>query len=178
MPSNYTSNYNLNQWAASDKVQRVDFNADNAKIDAALAGKASTSALTALENTVNSKLSGLQGAVSGQGAALSLRNCCFVTGTYQGNGEEGEASSITINFPRKPVYVRISSSRDLRSISAIRGQNTVIYWNPQVYNHLAFTWGAKSVSWHPVYNGSRLIADTHLNGNGTTYHYFAILELE
>jgi len=39
MPSNFTPNYSLNQWEASDKVQRVDFNADNAKIDAALAGK-------------------------------------------------------------------------------------------------------------------------------------------
>lgn len=35
---NKTANYNLNQWDAEDKVQRADFNADNAKIDAALAG--------------------------------------------------------------------------------------------------------------------------------------------
>ena len=32
-----TRNYQLNQWAAGDKVQRIDFNADNAKIDAAIA---------------------------------------------------------------------------------------------------------------------------------------------
>ncbi|RKI65404.1 hypothetical protein D7V91_14230 [bacterium 1xD42-67] len=31
-----TKHYQLNQWAAGDKVQRIDFNADNAKIDAAL----------------------------------------------------------------------------------------------------------------------------------------------
>lgn len=35
---NHTSNYNLSQWDAEDKVLRTDFNADNAKIDAALAG--------------------------------------------------------------------------------------------------------------------------------------------
>ena len=35
---NHTPNYQLNQWEADDRVQRVDFNADNAKIDAALAG--------------------------------------------------------------------------------------------------------------------------------------------
>jgi len=40
MPSNYTSNYNLNQWEPDDRVLRTDFNADNAKIDAALAKKA------------------------------------------------------------------------------------------------------------------------------------------
>ena len=31
-----TEHYQLNQWEANDKVQRTDFNADNAKIDAAL----------------------------------------------------------------------------------------------------------------------------------------------
>jgi len=39
MPSNFTPNYQLNQWEPDDRVLRTDFNADNAKIDAALAGK-------------------------------------------------------------------------------------------------------------------------------------------
>ena len=34
---NYTQNYQLNQWEASDRVLREDFNSDNRKIDAALA---------------------------------------------------------------------------------------------------------------------------------------------
>ena len=37
---NRTPNYNLNQWEKSDKVLMDDFNADNAKIDAALKGEA------------------------------------------------------------------------------------------------------------------------------------------
>ncbi len=37
---NYTQHYQFNQWEASDKVQRTDFNADNAKIDAAIRGVA------------------------------------------------------------------------------------------------------------------------------------------
>ena len=37
MASNYTENFNLCQWAAEDPVLREDFNADNAKLDAALA---------------------------------------------------------------------------------------------------------------------------------------------
>lgn len=32
-----TSLYNLNQWVEEDRIQREDFNADNAKIEAALA---------------------------------------------------------------------------------------------------------------------------------------------
>ena len=37
MASGQTANYQLNQWEAEDKVLRTEFNADNAKIDAALA---------------------------------------------------------------------------------------------------------------------------------------------
>ena len=37
MAANYTANYNLCQWEATDQVQRTDFNQDNAKIDAELA---------------------------------------------------------------------------------------------------------------------------------------------
>ncbi|MBM6682122.1 hypothetical protein H6B31_16020, partial [Pseudoflavonifractor capillosus] len=36
MATNYTEHYELNQWEPTDAVQRVDFNADNAKLDAAL----------------------------------------------------------------------------------------------------------------------------------------------
>lgn len=36
MPSNYTEHYQLNQWEAGDQVKREDFNADNAKIEAAI----------------------------------------------------------------------------------------------------------------------------------------------
>ena len=39
MASNYTSNYGLCQWEATDHVLREEFNQDNAKIDAALEAK-------------------------------------------------------------------------------------------------------------------------------------------
>ena len=39
MPSNQTPNYALSQWERTDKVLMEDFNADNAKIDAALKSK-------------------------------------------------------------------------------------------------------------------------------------------
>lgn len=37
MPSNQTANYQLSQWEPGDQVLRADFNADNTKLDAALA---------------------------------------------------------------------------------------------------------------------------------------------
>ena len=36
MAANYTANYNLCQWEATDQVLRTDFNQDNAKLEAAL----------------------------------------------------------------------------------------------------------------------------------------------
>ena len=39
MSTNHTTNYDLCQWEATDQVLRTDFNEDNAKLDAALAGK-------------------------------------------------------------------------------------------------------------------------------------------
>ena len=39
MAANQTTNYQLNQWEATEQVLRTDFNADNAKVDAALAGQ-------------------------------------------------------------------------------------------------------------------------------------------
>ena len=42
MAANQTTNYQLNQWEATDQVLRTDFNADNAKIDAALADLSGT----------------------------------------------------------------------------------------------------------------------------------------
>ena len=42
-----TTNYQLNQWAKSDRIMMDDFNADNAKIDAALKANADAIAETA-----------------------------------------------------------------------------------------------------------------------------------
>ena len=59
MSTNYTTNYDLCQWEPTDPVLRTDFNADNAKIDAALAGLAES------------------------------RNCQIYTTTYTGTGSGG-----------------------------------------------------------------------------------------
>ena len=62
MASNYTTNYQLNQWEPTDAVQRVEFNQDNAKLDTALKSlsdqvvqKADQSALNTLVTAVNQK---------------------------------------------------------------------------------------------------------------------------
>ena len=71
---NRTTNYNLNQWEADDKIQRVDFNGDNAKIDGALAGLARSKAdLSAL--AVKTEVAA--GAYTGDGKAERVINLGF-----------------------------------------------------------------------------------------------------
>ena len=41
-----TTNHHLSQWVKTDRVRMEDFNADNAKLDAAIAGKAAITAGT------------------------------------------------------------------------------------------------------------------------------------
>ena len=62
MATNQTTNYQLNQWEPIDQVLRTDFNADNAKLDAALKSlsdqviqKADASTVSSLSQTVAAK---------------------------------------------------------------------------------------------------------------------------
>lgn len=56
---NQTTNYQLNQWQASDRVLMADFNSDNAKIDAALKALADRPGITKLKTfTTTAKLTG------------------------------------------------------------------------------------------------------------------------
>ena len=130
MATNYTTNYQLNQWEPTDAVQRVDFNADNAKIDAALKSlsdqvvqkanqsalntlissvnqKADASTVSSLSSLLNSEISQRQAADSSLQTALALKgNCQIYYGTYTGDGQ----NSRTLTFPGKPLLVVIMLS--------------------------------------------------------------------
>ena len=91
MPSNYTENYQLSQWSRTDQVKMEDFNADNAKLDAAL--KAEADARTALAAEVAKR-----------------GNCSIGTFTYTGTGEYGSGHPTTITFPRRPTAYIIAGN--------------------------------------------------------------------
>lgn len=114
MASKQTPNYGLNQWEAEDKVIRTEFNADNLKVDTALASKASQADLTALTSTVNTKaaqtaLNSLSTTVTnlsntvttGLAKKYGTDNPYIVTGTYTGDG--ATTRTITIGF--RPSYL-------------------------------------------------------------------------
>lgn len=79
---NYTQNCRLNQWEAADKVQRTDFNADNAAIDAALGVHAAL-------------LAGLE---------ARKGNCRIEAFSFQGTGEYNQKSQVILDFSTRPLF--------------------------------------------------------------------------
>ena len=100
MPSSQTPNYNLNQWSRDDRVLMEDFNADNAKIDAALGEKADKSAVAELNAQV------------GQ-VELSMPRVVF--GTYTGDG--AASKHIELGFPPKALLLFCQNGRTSYCVS-------------------------------------------------------------
>jgi len=91
---NQTSNYQLNQWGAADRILREDFNRDNAKIDAALAGMAAAQSELAAQ-------------------IANCGNCSISITSYTGTGTSGTSNPTKINFSRKPVAFIVRGYRTL-----------------------------------------------------------------
>ena len=128
MATNQTTNYQLNQWEPTDAVQRVEFNQDNAKIDAALKSlsdqvvqkanqsalntlissvnqKADASTVSSLSSLLNSEISQRQEADSSLQTALTLKgNCQIYYGTYTGRWSEQPHPYLSREAPFDPNY--------------------------------------------------------------------------
>lgn len=77
---NQTKKYQLNLWDKTDRIQMEDFNADNAKIEAALSS------------------------VAEQAALISKRgNCALHYGSYVGTG----SGSTVLTFEKTPLFLTI-----------------------------------------------------------------------
>lgn len=88
MASNYTENYGLCQWEATDQVLRTEFNEDNAKLDDAL--NKVTEKVTLLEETIE-----------------NLGDCKISYSTYTGNATYGKENCNTLFFLTQPLLVAI-----------------------------------------------------------------------
>ena len=89
---NRTTNYKLCQWEADDKIQRTDFNADNAKLDAAI--KAVAQRAAALETGKADK-------------AQCLR---IITGSFTGTGS---ADPVHISIGARPRLLLIATNNTI-----------------------------------------------------------------
>ena len=159
-----TTNYQLNQWAKSDRVMMDDFNADNTKIDAALKANADTAAA----NTQT---------LAAQAQAIAkLGNGAVAFGTYTGNGKSGSSYPNTLNFPHKPVLVFVQATeRDpIFRMMLVRGSKwaSASPTDPSNYSKIVVNWTETSVTWYSEANDSG-----QLNRN-ISYNYAALLSVE
>ena len=150
----HTTNYNLNQWEANDRVTRADFNADNAKIDAALAAAAS-------------------------GGAKIAAGTYTGTGTYG----VGNPNSLTFDFEPKLVIIMRPpadySSYTYEAAVWIRGQP---YGNQHFSESsggstgrcmsITLNWSGNTLFWYA--EGSGANAGMQLNVTNQPYYYAVI----
>ena len=182
MATNYTTNYQLNQWEPTDAVQRVDFNADNAKLDTALKSlsdqvvqKADQSALNTLISAVNQKadastVSTLSQTVAEHTAAIAkLGNCGIYRDSYSGNGQVGSANKSTLTFPARPILVLIVDDETRAHLVLYRGINHAA--SSQSTTRVTVSWGssAHTVTWYSTSTGGQM------NQNTQHYEVYALL---
>ena len=194
MASNYTTNYQLNQWEPADAVQRVKFNQDNAKVDAALKSlsdqvvqKANQSALNTVISAVNQKadastVSDLsqtvaakadQSALTAEASARTEADAVIQAaalrleaGSYIGDGKYGSTGARTLDF----------------SASLGRPPKVVFFMGSDSDRHPALLcqgmedgfggstmiWSGNTLTWYGDTPGIMM------NREGNTYYYFAI----
>jgi len=157
MPSNFTKNYKLNQWEADDRVLRTDFNADNAKIDAALAAKAEESTVTSLQSELDA-------------AKATIPRIVF--GTYTGDG--AASRTISLGFTPKAVFVirqngMIYSANTVSGGLALAGSPVKLDTGSRVFLGVSVV----SSGFQVYYDTSDKYYSSHSNTKGTVYHYIA-----
>ena len=156
-----TRNYQLNQWAAGDKVQRIDFNADNDKIDGAIAavsaragaletGKADKTALDAAKATIPKT----------------------AIGTYTGSG--AASRTISLSFTPKAVLV-MTQDGHTRSSNYIMGGLAVTGSPVKIVNGAEEFTAVTLVSngFRVYYNIDDDYYKVQSNFKDRTYHYIA-----
>lgn len=144
-----TQNYNLCQWAAEDRILRSDFNADNQKIDTALAGLAGSAVKTATGSYVG-------------------------TGTYG----IANKITLQFDFaPVALVILAAHNASSVFQMIALRGMprvHTTTGSSTNDFDSTALIWTENSVSFYSDANDSSRAVPAHLNINGKTYYYLAL----
>ena len=151
---NHTQNYNLSQWVKSDQVKMEDFNADNAKIDAAIKAEADARAAE----------------TAALSAGLALKgNCQIQIGSYIGNGQCGQEHPTSYTFPVMPAMFIIFRPGGSYPMIAKGNANVAIVINGS--NDLTLTWDGNTVSWYGV------SANGQYNAREGTYTVVAFYEV-
>ena len=141
-----TGKYGLSQWDAEDRILMEDFNADNAKIEAAIKDLETSTAQ----------------------ALAKAGNCKIVTGSYKGTGGYGSGNRNTLTFDGTPIVVIVAGSRGFTALRGATGTSCLGAEGGEPFA-LYLTWGTNSLSWYANNN-----AYSQCNTTNETYHYCAL----
>ena len=165
-----TANCHLSQWKGEDRILVEDFNADNAKVDAALKAEAEVRR-TADEAETRARTA----AVSSLSAALGKRgNCQLYITSYVGDGKYGASfPPRSITFPSQPQVVFISEMEGLPYAILIRGMKAS---RPNGYAQSTLVnavWEGNTFSWYSYHD-----VQSAMNQEGKTYYLAALLAVD
>ena len=167
MPNSQTPNYKLNQWAKSDRIQMEDFNADNAKIDAAI--KAESDARAALAAQVAGKAS--QSALNTLAdKAAKCGNCQIYVTSYTGNGKYGLENARSMTFPKPPQMVLLSTTNAYPFAVLARGVTSSPPNNYTKTTTVNVIWNGNSITWYSGHD-----APSGFNAENTLYYMLVLL---
>ena len=151
MPTSQTPNYQLNQWSRDDRILMEDFNSDNAKIDAAIAGHEGR--VAALEQQ-----------------APHWGNCQVYATSYTGTGKYGQGNQNSLTFPARPMVVFLGAPNGAWG-ALIQGQaqgcSTSVTGGGALFY---ITWSGNTVHWY-----NHMSNNGQMNSSGTTYLVVALL---
>ena len=160
MASNYTEHYDLCQWEPTDQILRTDFNADNAKTDAAL------KTLADKDTELEEKDTLLETAISRCG------NCKMEAVQFTGNGTD----SVAIIFSQKPAFFVIVVKEAIIFSDGTADTATTLEYDSVLHGAGI---GSQKITWNggtaTLSVGSNL--QKYFNESGTTYHALAFYML-
>ena len=163
---NYTQNYQLPQWAESDRILMDDFNDSYQKIDAALQAletdKGSQEDLDIFSSTLAGCIFDIYDLQHETG------NCQIQMSDYVGTGACGSGNPTVLHFTKgEPILVLILDDTHDNDMRMIREAATARCSNGASASFL--TWGSDQVSWYSQN------AAGQMNESGETYHVLALL---
>ena len=153
MPTSQTPNYQLNQWSRDDRILMEDFNADNAKIDAAIAGHEGR--VAALER-----------------CAPFWGNCRIYASDYIGTGEFGKDHPSTMTFPKKPVWITILNDTGQVQVNILPKDIDYEYSSATSNHKVSVKWNGSTLSWY----GSS--ARVQMNALNASYYIIAFWPMD
>ena len=194
MPSNQTANYALSQWVKSDQVRMEDFNADNAKLDAALktaeqrsagldakinataaaAEQRSAAVAAAAEQrsaavaaAAEQRSAAVAAAAEKRSAALDAAkgNCTIEFFSYVGQGRSGMNNPTTITFRKPPLFFLVFGTYSI-GVGSKHSSNVIVTASDNVFPDQG-SWRGNTISF---YNSD---PRWQLDTAGETFYVFA-----